>query len=89
MAKLKSAFHKQIAEFGRTMLEMLGVLAIICLLTIGGIYFYNKAVDSNKSDRVYEDIMVAASAHSNRGTVRTTKGIADIRTSSMWGTIFT
>ena len=36
--------YKNINESGRSMIEMLGVLAIIAVLTVGGIAGYSKAM---------------------------------------------
>ena len=38
-------------QFGRSMIEMLGVLAIIAVLTVGGIAGYSKAMEKWKIDK--------------------------------------
>lgn len=41
-------------EKGRSMIEMLGVLAIICVLSVGGIAGYSKAMELWKISRQKE-----------------------------------
>ena len=48
-------FHKQ-NQAGRSMVEMLGVLAIIGVLSIGGIAGYTKAMSKWKVDKVIDQI---------------------------------
>ena len=40
-------------ETGRSMVEMLGVLAIVGVLSVGGISAYSKAVENTKQMRPY------------------------------------
>ena len=42
-------------ENGRSMIEMLGVLAIIGVLSVGGIAGYGKAMEKFKVNRIVED----------------------------------
>ncbi len=46
--------HKNF-EKGRSMIEMLGVLAIIAVLTVGGITGYSKAMEKFKLDKAIEE----------------------------------
>ena len=45
-------------SFGRSMIEMLGVLAIICVLSVGGIAGYSKAMEKWKLDKWKEDFVM-------------------------------
>ena len=42
----------KIQESGRSMVEMLGVLAIIGVLSVGGIYGYTVAMRSNRINEI-------------------------------------
>ncbi|MBQ9090116.1 MAG: hypothetical protein IJY58_03615 [Alphaproteobacteria bacterium] len=54
-AFLNGYFKQKNAETGRSMVEMLGVLAVIGVLSIGGIYGYTFAMDKYRAnDIVYE-----------------------------------
>ena len=57
---------KNINENGRSMIEMLGVLAIIGVLSVGGIMGYSKAMSRYKINKTIEQITYIA------GNVRTT-----------------
>ena len=46
----------KINQNGRSMIEMLGVLAIVGVLSVGGIYAYSKAMDKYKTDTLLEGI---------------------------------
>ncbi len=48
-------YNTLINQTGRSMVEMLGVLAIIGVLSIGGIAGYNMAVDKHRSNVIEED----------------------------------
>lgn len=48
-------------QTGRSMLEMLGVLAIIGVLTVGGFSLVNKVNNNNQSNNVIEEISSLAS----------------------------
>ena len=69
--------QKTYSESGRTLLEMLSVLAIISLFGVLAIILYNMAVVRQETDRDYEDILLTVSSMHNRGTLRTDKGMAD------------
>ena len=43
-------------EFGRSMIEMLGVLAIIGVLSVGGIAGYSKAMNKYKTNKVADNV---------------------------------
>ena len=52
-------------ENGRSMIEMLGVLAIIGVLSVGGIYGYTMAMDKYKANEIIQTAsMMATIAHS-------------------------
>ena len=42
-------------QFGRSMVEMLGVLAIIGVLSIGGIVLYRRAVNNHQANQILDD----------------------------------
>ena len=43
-------------QFGRSMIEMLGVLAIIGVLSIGGIVLYRRAVNNHQANVILDDV---------------------------------
>ena len=43
-------------QFGRSMIEMLGVLAIIGVLSIGGIALYRRAVNNHHANTILDDV---------------------------------
>ena len=43
-------------QFGRSMIEMLGVLAIIGVLSIGGIALYRRAVNNHQANTILDDV---------------------------------
>ena len=43
-------------ESGRSMIEMLGVLAIIGVLSVGGIAGYSKAMNKYKTNKVADNV---------------------------------
>lgn len=45
-------------EFGRSMVEMLGVLAIIGVLSVGGITGYRTAMDRYKANKLINEIQI-------------------------------
>ena len=45
----------KILQFGRSMIEMLGVLAIIGVLSIGGIVLYRRAVNNHQANVILDD----------------------------------
>lgn len=51
--KKKSSFG---CEFGRSMIEMLGVLAIVGVLSVGGISGFQKAMNKHKINQVTEEL---------------------------------
>ncbi len=55
-------------ENGRSMIEMLGVLAIIGVLSVGGIYGYTTAMKKYKANEVAQTIsMLATLSHAANG----------------------
>ena len=46
---------KNIGQFGRSMIEMLGVLAIIGVLSVGGIAGYSKAMEKFRHNRMIDE----------------------------------
>ena len=46
----------KILQFGRSMIEMLGVLAIIGVLSIGGIVLYRRAVNNHQANVILDDV---------------------------------
>ena len=46
----------KINESGRSMIEMLGVLAIIGVLSVGGIAGYSKAMNKYKTNKVADNV---------------------------------
>ena len=58
----KGHYHLQfdnISQSGRSMVEMLGVLAVIGVLSIGGILGYRHAVDKTTANRLMKDVETA------------------------------
>ena len=45
----------KILQFGRSMIEMLGVLAIIAVLSIGGLLGYRRAVNNHQANTILDD----------------------------------
>ena len=43
-------------QFGRSMVEMLGVLAIIGVLSIGGLLGYRRAVNKYQANTILDDV---------------------------------
>ena len=43
-------------QFGRSMIEMLGVLAIIGVVSIGGLTLYRRAIDTHKANSIFDDV---------------------------------
>ena len=46
----------KILQFGRSMIEMLGVLAIIGVLSIGGLLGYRRAVNNHQANQILDDV---------------------------------
>ena len=47
---------KKVVQFGRSMIEMLGVLAIIAVISIGGLTLYRRAMDTYKANNIFDDV---------------------------------
>ena len=43
-------------QFGRSMIEMLGVLALVGVLSIGGIALYRRAVNNHHANTILDDV---------------------------------
>ena len=43
-------------QFGRSMIEMLGVLAVVGLLSIGGLVMYRRSMDNHKANSIFDDV---------------------------------
>ena len=46
----------QMFQKGRSMIEMLGVLAIIAVLSIGGLLGYRRAVNNHQANQILDDV---------------------------------
>ena len=55
-------------QFGRSMIEMLGVLAIIGVLSIGGIALYRRAVNNHHANTILDDVNRFAFAIIEKGS---------------------
>ena len=55
------------AQLGRSMIEMLGVLAIIGVMTIGGFWGYRVAMDKYAANKIIHDVQVYHMALDERG----------------------
>ena len=55
------------AQFGRSMVEMLGVLAIIGVISIGGFWGYRVAMDKHAAGKIIHDVQVYHMALDERG----------------------
>ena len=51
---MKTYFNKKASQSGRSMIEMLGVLAIVGILSAGGIAGYSMAMEQYKSNLLIE-----------------------------------
>lgn len=61
---------------GRSLLEILAVLVIMAILTVGGLWMYGWASGSYKANVIYEDVLVLSEGIRNRGGA-TNKNIYD------------
>ncbi len=52
---MKQNHHINISENGRSMIEILGVLAVIGVLSIGGVYGYRHAFSKHKANTIIQD----------------------------------
>ena len=52
--------HKNTKCSGRTMIEMIGVLAIIGVLSIGGLFGYKIAMNYHRANETIHDVMLRA-----------------------------
>ena len=74
-------------ENGRSMIEMLGVLVVMAILTIAGLFFYRTAINKHKAVEVYGTLGVMGAQmfiKQNPGTRNvsnvtiTTKGVSGV-----------
>ena len=63
---------KNVNESGRSMVEMLGVLAIIGVLSIGGIAGYTMAMNKYKANNIVHAVVQASIECRTRGSVSAT-----------------
>ena len=54
--KFKKFFHRRTNESGRSMVEMLGVLAVIGVLTLGGLAGYNYAMNKHRANTILNEV---------------------------------
>jgi len=87
---MKKLFSKN--ESGRSMVEMLGVLAIIGVLSVGGIAGYKMAMDKNKANEILNvfntisvDFIGVANTHSCADEVLRRGKIGEFSYSFSWG----
>ena len=52
-------------QSGRSMVEMLGVLAIVGVLSIGGIMGYSYAIDKYRANETMNDLNIIYMSHLN------------------------
>ena len=55
----------RVNEQGRSMIEMLGVLAIVGVLSVGGIAGYSKAMNKFKTNKMTEQVTLIFYKHQN------------------------
>jgi len=66
----------RVNEYGRSMIEMLGVLAIVGVLSVGGISGYSKAMNKFKANKVVEQVsMISSNVQTLFATSRDYKGL--------------
>ena len=59
--RLKTVYHSAYAnEHGRSMVEMLGVLAVVGVLSIGGIQGYTYAMNKYRSNQILNELNIAS-----------------------------
>ena len=68
--------QRQNNQSGRSLLEILMVLAVIGVLTVGGLGLYRKAIAIHEANLIYEDILTQGEAVRHRGSA-TNKNIYD------------
>ncbi len=57
---------RKLNEFGRSMVEMLGALAIIGVLSVGGIIMYSYAMDKHRANETIKDVTLYAMSASQQ-----------------------
>ena len=66
------------AQSGRSMVEMLGTLAIIGILSVGGIAGYSYGMDKYRANQTINDIMLMG-VHTMKINVRAKQNIVPVR----------
>ena len=65
-------------QYGRSMIEMLGVLAIVGVLSVGGIAGYSKAMNKFKTNKIIDQItMISTNIRTLYSGQRTYKGLSN------------
>jgi len=77
--------HNNINESGRSMIEMLGVLAIIGVLSVGGIAGYSKAMMKYRVNKTIEQIsMIIANTQTFFQSQKKSERYADVYNKDIW-----
>jgi len=76
-------------ETGRSMVEMLGVLAIIGVLSVGGIAGYTMAMNKYRANEILNtaSMMVVLAKSANGGTGATINGVANAGLTNPYGSV--
>lgn len=79
----------KINSSGRSMIEMLGVLAIVGVLSIGGLAGYSKAMTKHKVNKTVEEVMLIAnsirSVYANKKNYKTMNCYTNLSTGNLEG----
>ena len=54
--KIPAKIFKELRQSGRSMIEMLGVLAVVGVLSIGGLTMYRRSMDAHKANNIFDDV---------------------------------
>ena len=66
-------------QFGRSMIEMLGVLALVGVLSIGGIALYRRAVNNHHANTILDDVNRFAFVITEKGGFSTNAFIDNVQ----------
>ncbi|MBQ9738573.1 MAG: type II secretion system protein [Alphaproteobacteria bacterium] len=66
----RSKYDRKTAQSGRSMVETIGVLAVIGVLTIGGIAGYNYGINKHRANQILQDIRLIYQETKYPNTVR-------------------
>ncbi|MBR6412775.1 MAG: hypothetical protein IKS41_06435 [Alphaproteobacteria bacterium] len=69
LKKIKGFFHRRSGESGRSMVEMLGVLAVIGVLTVGGLAGYNYAITKHRVNTILNELSLRFTVAEQQMTV--------------------